>query len=483
MSQTQPIPFQAGQASGLSELSGAQPVLRNFIPDAAGTLRVRPGIEAWSDFPEVIPNASSVIGMFIWRQYLLYVCADRTIWAWIASGLVVPLSDATAATKLDGSGKPIWTYDSTRVVVTGGGAPQQWQGVGLSSRLAPGAVLPSGSPLALTHIAYSAQRFIGNANDNSGYLVWTPPGPGNHTSWPIVGPYFAEAEASPDPTLATWANSNETFAFGANTTQVYVPDPSIAFSVAATINSGLGAQYSVIPLKEGAFAWLDDNRRLVVSAGREVQVISSPQMARDISSFDTVSDCWGANIIMGEFDLMAWFFPTEKRGIYYDRVTKKFGELDSNDANGNSIGFIATSYVYWNDRNMHFVGLSDGRIAVLSEGARRDVGTQIQAVARTGFIDRGTFSRKVSEYVYIQIKRGATQPGDAAPLIEYRYRDDFGAFQSAIRRTLGEAGEYAPVIDAWSLGVYRQREHEIRFSDAGDFVLAGATETFSLGDS
>lgn len=483
MSQTQPIPFQAGQASGLSELSGAQPLLRNFIPDAAGALRVRPGIDVWPDFPAVIPNASPVIGMFIWRQYLLYVCADRTIWAWIAAGLVIPLSDTTAATKLDGSGQPIWTYDAERVVVTGGGAPQQWQGVGLSSRLAPAATLPSGAPLALTHIAYSAQRFIGNANDNSGYLVWTPPGPGSHSTWPVVGPYFAEAEGSPDPTLATWANTNEVFAFGANTTQVYVPDPSIAFSITATIQCGLGAQYSVVGLKEGSFAWLDDNRRLVLSGGRDVEVISSPQMARDISSFETVSDCWAANIIMGEFDLILWVFPTEKRGIYFDRVTKKFGEWDSNDANGNSIGFIATSYVYWNDRNMHFVGLSDGRIAVLSESARRDIGTQIQAVARTGFIDRGVFNRKSSDRVQLQFKRGTTQPGDAAAVVEYRYRDDFGAFRPPFRRTLGTAGEYAAIEDFWSLGVYRQREHEVRFSDAGDFILAGATETFSIGDS
>jgi hypothetical protein len=55
--------------------------------------------------------------------------------------------------------------------------------------------------------------------------------------------------------------------------------------------------------------------------------------------------------------------------------------------------------------------------------------------------------------------------------------------QSAVRRTLGEAGDYATVVDAWSLGMYRTRQHEIRFTDAGEFILAGATETFTAGDT
>lgn len=483
MSQTKPIAFNAGQASGLSELSGASPVFLNMVPDAAGAIRVRPGIETWSDFPAVVPNASPIIGIFPWRQYVIFVCEDRTLWAWLASGLVQALSDATAATKLDGSGRPIWTYDADRVTVVGGGAPQQWQGVGLSSRLAPGATLPSGSPLALTHIAYAAQRFIGNANDNSGFLVWTPPGPGGHTTWPISGPYFAEAEASPDSTIALFANSNEVFAFGTSSTQVYVPDPSIAFAVASSMPVGNAAPYSVIPTEDGTMNWLDDNRRFVSSAGRGFDVISTPAMTADINTLANVEDSWGCNVMIGPADLLLWTFPTEKRAFFYDRVTRKWGEWDTTDERGVSVGFLARSYAYWPARNLHLIGTADGRIMLLSAQALRDDGRQIIALSRTGFVDRGTFLRKSSERVDLQLKRGFAAPGSVTPIVEYRFRDDLGAMQSAIRRTLGEPGDYATVVDAWSLGMYRTRQHEVRFTDAGEFILAGATETFAVGDT
>lgn len=483
MSQTAPIPFYQGQASGLSELSGASPLVLNFLPDAAGALHVRPGIGAWSDFPAVVPNASAVIGLFPWRQYLIFVTEDRKIWAWLAPGLVVALSDSTSATQLDGSLRPVFTYDSTRVALTGGGAPQQWQGIGLSSRLAPGAVLPSGSPLALASIDYIAQRFIGNANDNSGFLVWTPPGPGNHNSWPITGPFFAEAEAEPDPVISVRTNANEAFAFGSTTTQVYVPDPSVAFSVAASIQSGVSARDSIIGTKEGAFGWFDDNRRFVFSGGRDLQVLSSPTMAKTAQELSVIDDCWGVNIIIDSWDLLLWTFPTEKRAFYFDRTTNKWGEVDSSDSRGVSVGFLPRSYCYWPDKKLHLVGLSDGRIAQLSTSATQDDGKQIIARSRTGFVDRGTFNYKTGERVQLQLKRGFTAPGSTAPVVEYRYRDDFGDFQPAVRRSLGNAGDYGTVVDAFSLGMYRNREHEVSFTDAGEFILAGATETFSVGDS
>jgi len=477
-----PIPFNAGQMSGLSELSGAAPAFINFLADAAGAIRVRPGIEPWSDFPDETPNESPVIGMFAWRTYLLYVTQDRKLWAWEATGGVQALSDSTTTTQLDGSLRPVWTCDSTRVVVTGGGAPQTWQGTGLSSRLSPAATTPSGSPLALTHIAYAGQRFIGNTNDNTGYLQWTPPGPGNHTSWPIVGPYYSEAEAAPDPVIALHANSNEVFAFGTETLQVYQPDPVIAFTVSASKQAGCSAPYSVIEVEDEGFAWLDDKRRLVFSNGREVQPLSSPALAADIDRFTVVEDCWGAFLRIGSHELLLWVFPTEKRGPYYDRTTKKWGEFRSIDDNGEWQSWIANCHYYWSDRNLHLIGLSDGTIGVLTFDAFDDNGTTIRAVSRTGFQDHGTFNRKLCERVDVQLKRGDTVPPATPPTVEVRYRDDLGAFQPSLRFSMG-AAHYQPVQSAWAQREYRQRQWELEWSGGSEFLLAGASEQIVVGDT
>lgn len=478
MGDPQPIPFAQGQASGLDELSGTQPILYNALPDAAGALHPRPGIRAWSDFGTA-PVDSPVISIFPWRQWILFVTEDRYIWAWSETGIQA-LSSTDTTTQLDGTGRPIWTYDSTRVVVTGGGAPQQWQAVGLSSRLVASGTSPSGAPITFTHIAYAAQRLLGNLNDNSGTLQWTAPGAGNHTTWPIVGAYYAEAEASPDPVVAVYANVNEVYAFGTETLQVYVPDATLAFTPAAAVQVGCAAPYSVIST-DSDFAWIDNDRRITQSGGRDFKVLSSPGMAKAIDGLD-LTGCWGARIKFDTWDLLVWFFPNEARAVWFERVTHKWGEFRSLDDNGEWIAWLPQCYAFWPDRNMHLVGLSDGTIAELSRDAATDMGKTLLGISRTGFQDRGTFTRKLCNRVQVQLRRDAavgTAPTD--PRVEYRYRDTLGQWSRSYPFPLG--GSYQPVLDKWSLGMYRQREHEIRFSNASGFVLAGATETFELGDT
>jgi hypothetical protein len=477
MSDDQPIPFFSGLASGLNELTGASQLFVNFLVDVTGAGRPRPGYQAWADFPAA-PVDSPVIGMFPWRQYLLFVTEDRQIWAWLGPGLVVALSDTTAATRLDGSLAPVWTFDSQRVAVVGGGAPQQWQGAGLSSRLAT-VTMPDGSNLAFTHIAYIAQRFVANDFNNSGIFQWTDPGVGNHGTWPIVGAYWQEAEASPDPNVALFANTNELFVFGQETLQVYFPDPVTAFAAGAAVNVGCTVAGSVINT-DGMFAWLDDRHRFVISDGRTFEPISTPAIANDIMAPGfVVSDCRGYRIHIGTWDLLLWVFPTMKRGFCYDRTTKKWqGEFRAIDGNGEWLSWAPQSYVFWEAQNMHLVGLANGTIAELRLDANTDMGTTIKAVARTGFLNRGTFSRKLCQRVRTQF-RGDIPNTDPSQVVELRYRDDLGAFKPAIRWT----PDQQPVAQKYNLGMYRQREWELEWSGGGSFAMTGATESIEMGDT
>jgi len=471
----QPIPFNQGEASGLSELSGAQPALYNLLPDAAGALHLRPGIRALEGFGSA-PVNSPVIGMYVWTTFLIFVCEDRSVHAWSQ-----PTGHLDLAYSLGGTGRPIFTYDSTRVAFSGGGMPGQWQGVGAATDLAPGAIMPDGSPLALTHIAYLAQRFLGNDNNNSGTWQWTAPGPAAHTTWPVVGAFFQEAEAAPDPVVALYCNSNEAFLFGTETTQVYIPDPELVFAVASSQSVGCAAAYSVINTDQD-FAWLDNDRRLVQSGGREFTVLSSPGMAKTIAELTTISDCWGARIKFLNWDLLVWSFPTAQTAVVYDRITQKWGQFRSLDANGEWIGWLPTSYVYWPSQNLHLVGLSDGTIGELTMEATTDMGKTLKGFARTGFQDLGTFARKTCQRVDFQFRRDAaigTAPTD--PLVEYRYRDTLGAWSSTDFLALG--GSYQPVVTKWAKGQFIQRQHEISLANATDFILAGATITTNTVES
>lgn len=479
------IPLFDGLASGMEELSGESPLFVNFLVDADGAGRPRPGIRAWSDFGAA-PVNSPVIGMFPWRQYLVFVTADRQIWAWISPGAVIALSSADATTQLDGSLRPTFTYDSQRVAIAGGGAPQQWTGVGLSSRLVTSGSMPDGSPVAFTHIAYLAQRFVGNDYNLSGYFQWTDPGSGNHRAFPIVGAYYQEAEAFPDPVVALYSNANELFVFGTQSTQVFIPDPTTAFAAGSTVQLGCSAPYSIIDT-DGSFAWLDDRHRFVQSGGRDFQVLSTPKIANDIMQPGfVVSDCWAARMHLDEWDLLTWHFPTQKRGFAYDRTTQEWvGEFRSTDmTTGEWSGWLPRSYVFWAEKNLHLVGLANGTIAEVSFNAFDDLGQTVLSVARSGFQNRGTFNRKLCSLARMQFKRGWTVPPGPSPVVELRYRDDLGAFRPVVQWSTGVGGDYSPVVEKRNLGLYRQRQWELSWSGGGGpFAVTGATETFEVSDT
>lgn len=480
-STTTDINFAQGEAQGLEELAGASPKLWNLMASPDGTARVRPLLTTWTDFQTGVATATNVIGLFVWRTYVVFVTDDRKIWAYLGPGNVVALSDATSTTQLDGTGRPIFSYDAQRVVIAGGGTPQKWEGSGLSSRL-------GGTPPNMTHIGYSSTRFIGNQNDNTGLIQWSDVGVTGHETWLTsasipddADPGDQEAEASPDPVVALHVSANEVFAFGTETLQVLYPDPSTAFATASTVNVGCGAPYSVI-LDEDVFAWLDDLRRLVTSTGRDVNAISTPTMAKSLDELETVSDCWGASIRIASYDLLLWTFPTEGRTLYYDRNSEKWGEWYSMST-GQLIPWRGQSYAYWSDQDLHLVGMDDGTIAILSLEATDELGETPVAIAQTGFDDQGTLVRKLCQRLQLQMKRGFTAPtASVVSSVDVAYRDDLGAFRPALNFSLG-AGDYQPTADKWALGMYKQRQWRLTFSGTVEFVLAKAKVTTMLADS
>jgi len=138
--------------------------------------------------------------------------------------------------------------------------------------------------------------------------------------------------------------------------------------------------------------------------------------------------------------------------------------------------------MYWNERNLHLVGLPDGRIAELTMEASTDMGQTLRGLSRTGFVDGGTFNRKLANRTDFQLRRDqatGTLPTDAR--VEYRFRDTLGGWSPSYSLALG--GSYQPVITKWALGMFRQRQHEISFTNVGDFVLAGASVTTETVES
>lgn len=481
------LPFTEGQGSGLEELAGAPPIMINSLTDIAGTRRARPGISAWADFPAVVPDASPVDGMAAWGDNLIYVTRDRRLWA-VNHG-VTALSDATVATQLDGSSRPQFVPLRLKMVVVGGGHPQEWFGTGLSELL--GYPIPGFTPPQMSAITSIGARLVSSYPDASGVIRWS--GLSEYPSVNIGGTLyighevwdalnFLEAEAKPDRLVAIADNTNELFAFGAESLQVYSPDPVTAFAPGRTMNLGLLAPYSLIKMDD-MFAFLDRERRFVLTDGRtfsdESSVISKT-IESVLRGLGTVEDCWGFRLRSDRWDAAVWMFPTEGKGFIWDRRGKDWSEWRGWLPAGGYAAPTITSAFHWPERNLFLVGLSNGQIGKLDQMATTDLGATIKVELVTGFVDHGSDNWKQNICTNFVFKRGQTPQGGTPPIVDISWRDDLGPWVKPSQLSLGLAGDYDPVLPLRSTGVYRRRQWKVEYTAAGEFAFLGAREEFRL---
>lgn len=467
---TAALRFTGSESPSVDELAGGIPAQVNVLTDAAGAARLRPGISAWADFPVAIPNASPVMGIGYWNGYVIYVTADRKIWALAAPGYVIALSDATAATQLDGALRPVFAVTRTRIIIAGGGAPQKWEGLGLSARL-------GGSPPNFSHVVTMSQRVVGNDSGVSGLIYWSDIGDTGAETWE-TGLNFMEAETKQDPVTGLYTNTNELIAPGTQTIQMFSPDPSVTFSPAQTIEIGWGPPHSYVQLDQ-QFMGLDSRSRAFMCDGRSFSVVSSPAIGEQIGSIPDVSDCFGFRASFGNYELGVLAFPTDGRSFVYETNSQNWSQWHGYDRPRAQLGpmFIRSSF-YLPSQRKTLVGLTTGQIAVLDKDAFTDLGDPIVVVMTTGFEDHGTSKQKKNDHMRFKFKRGVDAIGGTNVML-YSYRDDGGAFCEPFRIPIGDVTDVDPVMSMDSMGEYRVRQHKI-VVDSVAFRLAGVEEDFVL---
>ncbi len=457
---TAKISFNAGQSPSVDEYAGGLPSQPNVLVDAAGAVRMRPGISAWSLFPSAIPNASPVIGACAWApngatSYLVFVCADRTIWALIGPGNVIALSSAAAATKLDGTLRPVFAPTRRRMVITGGGAPQKWEGAGLSARLA-------GSPPNCSHVVALARRLFVNDSGVSGLVYYSEVdgfGAG-HEIWTTDTAGQFEADSRADPCVGLYGNSGELVALGTETIQMLSPDPSQVLTTARTIDVGWGPPHSYAQFDDG-FLGMDARKRVVTSDGRALSIVSSPFVGEQFEDITAPGDCWGARYSFGNYNLGLLTFPADGRTFCLDRGTGLWSEWRGYNSTAGALSpWSATAVYFWAQQGVTLVGLPTGQIAKLDKNATTDLGTPIVVQMTSTFEDHGTSRQKNCKHARFRFHRGGDVTGGTASAV-YSYRDDQGPFGNERRLIIGDSSATDPVLTLDSLGTFRQRQHRI----------------------
>jgi hypothetical protein len=499
MAETQiaPIPFNASQDQSASELAGAMPTVVNAIMDRGGVARRRPAIKTWSTFPSASASGSPVVGMCPFGSQLVYVTEDRKLHAVSSVSGVIELSSTDTATMLDGSGRPVMIAGRNMMVVAGGGAIQKWEGTGLAARLTNTGT--EGDPPEARSICAVAQRLIAQPPDDSGDFWWSAPLE-QYEYWDMAlgEAGYTQASAKPDPITIIADNTNEVFAFGKQTLQVYAPaslsiddvDPTntARFAPSRTQNLGTITPYSVVSYDD-FFAMLDRMRRFLLADGRTYEDISKP-VAHSLREMTSIEDCWGFRLKFGRFDSVVWVFPTDGYGLMWDSNQQNWGEWRDNHIDSTS-GLVAeqpiriTSAYNWSELGVFLVGLSDGSIAQLDESVNTDLGDPICIKLISGFQNHGSMAQKACRTLMLQFKRTQTALPAVAPLslspsghVRVWYRDYEGAWEFVQDIELSD--DMNPGVQIRSLGVYRTRQWKVEYTGADELQFVSAQEEFEI---
>lgn len=473
------IPLDRGQASGLDALTGAAQLSLNMLvvgppgQERTRAVRTRPGIKAWSAFPATFPSADPVVRMTSLAGHIIYVTDDgagtRKVFGLTNTGTIVDMSLIGASANVPGT-EPITMHPwRDFVFIAGGGVPQKVS-AGFTSD-----PLGGGAPAALD-LCVIAQRLVVVSNDRFGTIFWnTIPGEAGVETWDLDFDW-REAEARPDPLVAANSTARELWAFGTESTQIFIPDGTEIFATANTLEYGCIAKRGVIRVGN-MMAWLDENKQIVISNGASVEVLSDRGISATIDEFETVSDCWAFRAKIGPFDLAAWVFPTVGRTFCWDMVSQTWSEWRRLDAYGQWQPWAPTSYLKaW---GAHLVGMPDGSIAQLALDAYSDLGDPLGWTLRTGFQEVTT--RRHCTEARFTCQRG--QASSSSSAIGVRWRDDLGAFTPRMDLALGTPGDNAAdVVIAPAGAPYRRREWELSGSAADAYVIAVGKETYEEAD-
>ncbi len=499
------IPFVPDQASGLDVLRGASPSAINVIIDRNGTVRRRPGIDTTTIGPED-GLADEIIGLHSTATGRNYALSVGSFPGKVEVHELFEGSSAAYGSFL-GKTRPVITETEAMLVI--------------ASSLDPEKVLfdtnevdaLEGSPPSGSHVITNSSRLLLNdAITDKTRVFFSAPALGTsitgHETWndPLTSGSFV-AEGAIDPVVAITQNSNEVWVFGTQSLQTFQTDATLVYVSQATMEFGCATPFGIIK-RDQEFAWMDDKRRFIRSDGRDAEPFSQP-IQQTLEELERVDDCFGYRVVTGPIDAYVWSFPTDGRSLVYQVGGGWSTWMSYDDGVANWVPLVVTAHTFVLNSNDNLVGLADGRLGVLRNGVNTDLGARIPAYIETGFIDRGTDSRKNCIAVRVALRRGNT-PAEISPadVVDYAgpecqtpsgtpddvsvaeepfgtltYRDDEGAWRTPFQLSLGRSGDRAIVITIRSLGIYQRRQWRITFHGTTDFVLAGVTEEYLVLDN
>jgi hypothetical protein len=259
---------------------------------------------------------------------------------------------------------------------------------------------------------------------------------GDGTSWSALD--FALKEGYPDNILAIFADHEELWLFGTDTTEVWQDTGAADFPFAripgAFIHHGCAAQFSPVRLRAGV-AWLTSDParggvRAVFAQGFQPEDISLKAVPTVWESYSTIADAVSFTYVEGGHEYWVITFPTANATWCFDGTENSWAERGWwNGASNDRQRQMFHAFVF----GKHIAGdWSNGKLYQQSIALLDDDGTDIHWERTFPHLSK---EQQFVFFAYLQIDMEVGTSG-SAPSVSLSWSDDGGhTFNTPIART------------------------------------------------
>ena len=322
-----------------------------------------------------------------------------------------------------------------------------------------------------TQVEFFDGRFVVDNPSKSGQFAISASYDG--TSWDATE--IATAERSPDDLQGIKVSNRQLWLIGTDTAEPwfnagnqdfpYEPVQS-AFSQWGTV-----APDSIVEVA-GLVLWISQNDEgnglVLMTSGGNPQVISTPEIAAEISNLSNISDCRASAYQYQGHTFVSFTFVAGQKTLVYDILTQEWHTWKTE-----STGYhrsVGNTFVF----NKHLVGDPiNGKIYELNWDAGTDNGEQITRIRRSQSI-HGDDKAIKHHGVWIDVKEGIGDATTPDPQILLRWRDDNGSWSNYHARSMGKIGEKNKKCIWRGLGRSYDRVYEISVTDPVNPVFIDA---------
>jgi hypothetical protein len=280
-------------------------------------------------------------------------------------------------------------------------------------------------------------------------------------------------DAKGDNLLSLTCAWQEAYAWGSAGLEIWQNDGVTPFSPipGAFSEGGIEAPYSIVIANNTVFALcIIGGARVVVRMQGRAPVVVSDAIGRVLADMEDVSDAIGDLISVGGLSIYLLSFPSEGQTWAYDYKNDtwtRWGYFQG----GEHRQFLGQHSTFAKSWNKHLImSRVDGKIYELDRNTYTDDGSEMVSFRRTGWLNHGTYNRKICDQFYVKCKAGGS---DIATLL-VRWRSEGNAeWSNWMEMKLSPVGKRDFLAKNNRFGMYRSRQYEFRITDNADLVLCG----------